>query len=53
MAGASLYRLPECNLDVAKFVSFQFNGGNTPLYRHIILTARGVLPFVDYDLFKW
>ena len=41
------------NLDVAKFASFQFNGGNTPLYKHIILTARGVLPFVDYDLFKW
>lgn len=41
------------NLDVAKFASFQFNGGNTALYKHIILTARGVLPFVDYDLFKW
>ena len=53
MAGASLYRLRKCDLDVAKLSSSQWWVMNPNINsKQITLTAGCVLPFVVYDLFK-
>ena len=53
MAGASLYRLRKCDLDVAKLSSSQWWVMNPNINsKQITLTAGCVLPFVVYYLFK-